>query len=88
MINSPESLLAFIGSVEPRAVVREGAIAIRSMMTLSVAFDHRVVDGMAAAAFASCAGILTVKVLTTPRWSEPVVVTVSEAVGTAPSPAL
>ena len=51
VINSPESLLAFMGSVEPRAVVRNGAIVIRSMMTLSVAFDHRVVDGMAAAAF-------------------------------------
>jgi pyruvate dehydrogenase E2 component (dihydrolipoamide acetyltransferase) len=51
VINSPESLLAFMGSVEPRAVVRDGAIVIRSMMTLSIAFDHRVVDGMAAAAF-------------------------------------
>jgi pyruvate dehydrogenase E2 component (dihydrolipoamide acetyltransferase) len=51
VINGPESLLAFMGSVEPRAVVRGGAIVIRSMMTLSVAFDHRVVDGMAAAAF-------------------------------------
>lgn len=51
VINSPESLLAFMGSVEARAVVRDGAIVIRSMMTLSVAFDHRVVDGMAAAAF-------------------------------------
>ena len=51
VINGPESLLAFMGSVEPRAVVRDGAIVIRSMMTLSIAFDHRVVDGMAAAAF-------------------------------------
>ncbi|MEO5838268.1 MAG: dihydrolipoamide acetyltransferase family protein [Acidimicrobiales bacterium] len=51
VINGPESLLAFMGSVAPRAVVRDGAITIRSMMTLSIAFDHRVVDGMAAAAF-------------------------------------
>jgi pyruvate dehydrogenase E2 component (dihydrolipoamide acetyltransferase) len=51
VINSPESMLAFMGSVEPRAVVRDGAVVVRSMMTLSVAFDHRVVDGMAAAAF-------------------------------------
>ena len=51
VINGPESLLAFVGAVEPRVVVREGAIVIRPMMTLSVAFDHRVVDGVAAAAF-------------------------------------
>jgi pyruvate/2-oxoglutarate dehydrogenase complex dihydrolipoamide acyltransferase (E2) component len=53
VINGPEALLAFVGSVEPRPVVRDGAVVIRSMMTLSVAFDHRVVDGMAAAAFVS-----------------------------------
>ena len=29
----------------------DGAVVVRSMMTLSVAFDHCVVDGMAAAAF-------------------------------------
>jgi pyruvate dehydrogenase E2 component (dihydrolipoamide acetyltransferase) len=51
VINGPESLLAFMGSVAPRAVVREGSIVIRSTMTLSIAFDHRVVDGVAAAAF-------------------------------------
>lgn len=51
VINGPEALLAFMGAVEPRAVVRDGAVVIRPMMTLSCAFDHRVVDGVAAAAF-------------------------------------
>ena len=51
VINGPEALLAFVGAVEPRPVVRDGAVVIRAMMTLSVAFDHRVVDGAAAAAF-------------------------------------
>jgi pyruvate dehydrogenase E2 component (dihydrolipoamide acetyltransferase) len=51
VINGPEALLAFVGAVEARAVVRDEVIAIRPMMTLSVAFDHRVVDGVAAAAF-------------------------------------
>ncbi|MEO8693391.1 MAG: dihydrolipoamide acetyltransferase family protein [Acidimicrobiales bacterium] len=51
VINGPESMLAFMGSVAPRAVVREGAVVICSTMTLSIAFDHRVVDGVAAAAF-------------------------------------
>jgi hypothetical protein len=45
VINGPEALLVFVGAVEPRAVVRDGAVVVRSMMTLSVAFDHRVVDG-------------------------------------------
>jgi pyruvate dehydrogenase E2 component (dihydrolipoamide acetyltransferase) len=54
VINGPEALLAFMGAVEARAVVREGAIVVRSMMTLSIAFDHRVVDGLAAAAFVAC----------------------------------
>ena len=51
VINGPEALLAFVGAVEPRAVVRDGVVVVRPMMTLSVAFDHRVVDGAAAAAF-------------------------------------
>ena len=51
VINGPEALVAFVGAVGPRPVVRDGAVVIRSMMTLSVAFDHRVVDGAAAAAF-------------------------------------
>ena len=51
VLNGPEALLAFVGAVEPRAVVRDGAVVVRSMMTLSAAFDHRVVDGVAAAAF-------------------------------------
>ncbi|HUP76002.1 MAG TPA: dihydrolipoamide acetyltransferase family protein [Acidimicrobiales bacterium] len=51
VINGPEALLAFMGAVESRAVVRDGGIVVRSMMTLSIAFDHRVVDGVAAAAF-------------------------------------
>ena len=51
VINGPEALLAFMGAVERRAVVRDDAIVVCPMMTLSCAFDHRVVDGVAAAAF-------------------------------------
>jgi pyruvate dehydrogenase E2 component (dihydrolipoamide acetyltransferase) len=59
VINGPEALLAFMGAVEARAVVRDSAIVARSMMTLSIAFDHRVADGMAAAAFvATVKGLL------------------------------
>jgi pyruvate/2-oxoglutarate dehydrogenase complex dihydrolipoamide acyltransferase (E2) component len=40
-----------IGSVEPRAVVREGKVEIRSMMTIILNFDHRLIDGGPAARF-------------------------------------
>ena len=32
-------------------MVRDGAVVIRPMMTLSLTFDHRVVDGSVAAEF-------------------------------------
>jgi pyruvate/2-oxoglutarate dehydrogenase complex dihydrolipoamide acyltransferase (E2) component len=51
VLNGPESVLAFMGAVEPRPVVRGEAVVVRATMTLSCAFDHRVVDGVAAAAF-------------------------------------
>lgn len=40
-----------VGTIEPRAVVREGAIVIRPMMTLILNFDHRLIDGGPAARF-------------------------------------
>ncbi len=40
-----------IGSVEERAVVRDGKIEIRPMMTISLNFDHRAIDGAPAARF-------------------------------------
>ncbi|HNB21030.1 MAG TPA: 2-oxo acid dehydrogenase subunit E2 [Candidatus Melainabacteria bacterium] len=40
-----------VGTIEPRAVVREGAIVVRPMMTLILNFDHRLIDGAPAARF-------------------------------------
>ena len=40
-----------VGAVEDRAVVRNGQIEIRPMMTLALNFDHRVIDGAPAARF-------------------------------------
>lgn len=40
-----------VGCVEPRAVVREGNIVVRPMMTLILNFDHRLIDGGPAARF-------------------------------------
>jgi len=49
VLNPPEALLVFVGALEERVVVREGEIAVRPMLTLSIAYDHRVADGAAAA---------------------------------------
>lgn len=49
ILNAPEALLVFVGAVEERPVVRDGRITSRTLVTLSIAYDHRVVDGAAAA---------------------------------------
>ena len=38
-------------SVLPQAVVRQGAVAARSLMKITLSSDHRVVDGAMAARF-------------------------------------
>ena len=51
IINQPEVAILGVTAMEDRAVVRGGEIVIRPMMTLSLTFDHRVVDGSVAAEF-------------------------------------
>jgi pyruvate dehydrogenase E2 component (dihydrolipoamide acetyltransferase) len=51
ILRPPETGILGIGRVVKKPVVFEGEIAIRSMMGLSLTFDHRVVDGSAAAEF-------------------------------------
>jgi pyruvate dehydrogenase E2 component (dihydrolipoamide acetyltransferase) len=51
IVNHPEVAILSIGRVAPRAVVREGEVVVRSIGTLAITFDHRVVDGARAAAF-------------------------------------
>src|SRR5258705_7748275 len=38
-----------IGAVEPRAVVRDGKIEVRPAFSLTLNYDHRVIDGAPAA---------------------------------------
>ncbi|HWP56361.1 MAG TPA: dihydrolipoamide acetyltransferase family protein [Candidatus Acidoferrales bacterium] len=51
IINYPEVAILGIGKIEDRPVVREGQIAIRKIMPLSLVFDHRVIDGGEAGQF-------------------------------------
>jgi 2-oxoglutarate dehydrogenase E2 component (dihydrolipoamide succinyltransferase) len=45
IINQPQVAILGVGTVEQRPVVRDEAIAIRTMCYLALTFDHRIVDG-------------------------------------------
>ena len=45
IINHPQAAIITTEAIEKRAVVRNDAIAIRSMMNLCLSFDHRINDG-------------------------------------------
>jgi len=49
--NYPETAILATGRIRERPVVRDGQIVIRSIMPLSLSFDHRVTDGALAARF-------------------------------------
>jgi pyruvate dehydrogenase E2 component (dihydrolipoamide acetyltransferase) len=51
IINSPEAAILGVGSIVERPTNREGDLIWRKMMTLSLTFDHRLVDGALAATF-------------------------------------
>ena len=51
IINPPESAILGIGRILKKPVVDNDEIVVRSMLTLSLTFDHRVVDGAPAAQF-------------------------------------
>lgn len=51
IINPPEVAILGAGRIQPKAVVRDGVIVARQMWTLSLTFDHRLVDGAPAARF-------------------------------------
>jgi 2-oxoglutarate dehydrogenase E2 component (dihydrolipoamide succinyltransferase) len=51
IINQPQVAILGIGGIQKRPVIIDDAIAIRSMMYLSMSYDHRVVDGAVADQF-------------------------------------
>lgn len=56
IINPPESGILAVGKITDTPVVKDKNICIRSMMNLTLSYDHRVVDGDPAARF-----LLTIK---------------------------
>ena len=51
IINPPQVGILGVGRVVEKPAVHQGQIAVRSMMFLSLTFDHRVIDGAPAAQF-------------------------------------
>ena len=51
IINAPQSGILGVGRIVEKPVIYRGEITRRSMMVLSLTFDHRVIDGAPAGAF-------------------------------------
>jgi pyruvate dehydrogenase E2 component (dihydrolipoamide acetyltransferase) len=51
IINEPQGMIMSIGAGEKRPIVKNDALAIATMMSVTVTCDHRVVDGALGAAF-------------------------------------
>jgi pyruvate dehydrogenase E2 component (dihydrolipoamide acetyltransferase) len=45
VINPPHATIIAVGAGEERAVVRDGEIVARTVMTVTLSCDHRAVDG-------------------------------------------
>jgi pyruvate dehydrogenase E2 component (dihydrolipoamide acetyltransferase) len=51
VINLPECAILGVGAIMPKPVAQDGTVVVRNQMTLSLVFDHRLVDGKPAAEF-------------------------------------
>jgi len=49
VINPPQAAILAVGAAEPRPVVRDGGLAIATVMTVVLSADHRLIDGALAA---------------------------------------
>ena len=53
IINPPQAAILAVAAGEKRPVVRDGALAVATVMTCTLSVDHRVIDGALAAEFVS-----------------------------------
>ncbi len=51
VLNPPESAILGVGALREKAVARDGEVSAELSMTLSLSFDHRIIDGAPAARF-------------------------------------
>ena len=60
ILNPGEAAILALGALQRRPWEFEGEVALRDVVTLSLAFDHRLVDGQAASRYLTAVGeILT-----------------------------
>lgn len=53
IINPPQGAILAVGSGEQRAVVKNGELAVATVISLTLSSDHRIIDGAVAAEFMS-----------------------------------
>ncbi len=51
IVNAPQAAILAVGRIVERPAAVQGALAVRPVLTLTVSFDHRVVDGARGAEF-------------------------------------
>ena len=51
IINTPQSAILGMHTIQDRPVVRDGQIVIRPMMYISLSYDHRIIDGRESVTF-------------------------------------
>ncbi len=64
IINLPQAAILGVGVIKEQPVVLNGGIHVRSILPLSLAFDHRLIDGAPAAKFLA----KVIELLTNPAW--------------------
>lgn len=64
IINPPQVAILGVGRIVEKPIVKEEEIQIRAMMSLSLTFDHRAIDGVPAAEFLQ----FLAKAIEDPRW--------------------
>ena len=50
-INLPETAILAVGAIIDKPVALEGEVVIRPMMTITLSYDHRIIDGAEAGKF-------------------------------------
>ena len=50
LLNLPQAAILGVGRISPQPVAVDGRVEVRNRVSLSLTFDHRVVDGATAAA--------------------------------------
>lgn len=51
IINIPNAAILGVGRIQKKPVIKDDEVVIRSMMSVSLSFDHRIIDGAPAAVF-------------------------------------